>query len=149
MILDNIKNAHLYYNVSDRLALGLKYLQETDLASLEPGKYEIDGKNVYAAVSAYDSRPVEQGKWEAHKNYIDIQYIISGEEKMGYAHIADMASSTEYNDVKDVEFYKGNGDFFTVKAGFFAVFAPEDVHMPNIAVNEPSAVKKVVVKVLV
>lgn len=149
MILDNIKNAHLYYNLSEGISKGLKYLQETDLASLEPGKYEIDGSKVYAAVSSYDSKPVDQGKWEAHKNYIDIQYIVSGVEKMGFAHISECEACTDYNDAKDVQFYKANGDLFVVKAGYFVIFAPEDVHMPNIAAAEPTSMKKVVVKVLV
>lgn len=147
MILDSIKNAHLYTGVSERIALGLKYLQETDLSKLEPGKYEIDGTNVYAAVSAYDTKPVEQGKFEAHKKYIDIQYIVSGEENMYYAYISEMKEATEYNETKDVLFYTGKGDPLTVKAKHFAIFFPEDVHMPNIAINEPTAVKKVVVKV--
>lgn len=147
MILDSLKNAHLYTNVSERIALGLKYLQETDLASLEPGKYEIDGTNVYAAVSAYDSRALEQGKWEAHKKYIDIQYIVSGAERMFYSNISNMEEATEYNETKDVLFYKGNGDALTVNAGYFAIFFPEDVHMPNIAVDAPAPVKKVVVKI--
>lgn len=147
MILDSLKNAHLYTNVSERIALGLKYLQETDLAALEPGKYEIDGTNVFAAVSAYDSRTLDLGKWEAHKKYIDIQYIVSGAEKMYYANISNMVETTEYNEAKDIMFYKGEGDALTVSAGNFAIFFPEDVHMPNIAVDSPAAVKKVVVKV--
>jgi YhcH/YjgK/YiaL family protein len=147
MILDNIKNASLYYNLSERIQLGLKYLQETDLSKLEPGKYEIDGTNVYAAVSSYDTRTMDLVKWEAHKKYIDIQYIIEGTEKMGYSYITEMNSPTEYNETKDVLFYQGNGDFVTVKSGNFAIFFPEDVHAPNMAVDTPSAVKKVVVKV--
>lgn len=147
MILDNIKNASLYYNLSERIQLGLKYLQETDLSKLEPGKYEIDGTNVYAAVSSYESRTMDKLKWEAHKNYIDIQYIVDGSEKMGYSHISEMHSPTEYNETKDVLFYQGNGDFVTVRANNFAIFFPEDVHAPNMAVDTPSPVKKVVVKV--
>lgn len=147
MILDNIKNASLYYNLSERIQLGLKYLQETDLSKLEPGKYEIDGTNVYAAVSSYETRTMDLVKWEAHKKYIDIQYIIEGTEKMGYSYITEMNSPTEYNEAKDVLFYQGNGDFVTVRSGNFAIFFPEDVHAPNMAVDTPSAVKKVVVKV--
>jgi YhcH/YjgK/YiaL family protein len=147
MILDNLKNAHLYTNVSERIALGLKYLQETDLDALEVGKYEIDGTNVFASVMAYDSRTLDLGKWEAHKKYIDIQYIISGAEKMYYSNISNMVETTEYNEVKDIMFYKGEGDALTVREGNFAIFFPEDVHMPNIAVDAPAAVKKVVVKI--
>lgn len=147
MILDNIKNASLYYNLGERIELGLKYLKETDLSKLEPGRYEIDGTNVYAVASSYDTRTMDQLKWEAHRNYIDIQYILEGSEKMGYAHISQMDASTEYNETKDVQFYQGKGDFVTVNGGNFAMFFPEDVHAPNMAVDTPSPIKKVLIKI--
>jgi YhcH/YjgK/YiaL family protein len=149
MILDNIKNASLYYNLSERIQLGLKYLQETDLSKLEPGKYELDGTNVYAVVSSYQSKTMDQVKWEAHKKYLDIQYIVEGSEKMGYAYIAEMHSPTEYNETKDVLFYEGNGDFVTVKTNNFAIFFPEDVHAPNMAIDTPLSMKKVVIKIAI
>lgn len=147
MIVDSLKNARLYYNLSDRLAKGLKYLQETDFSKMEPGRYEIDGANVYAMVQQYDSIPIENCRWEAHRRYIDIQYIVDGIEKMGYANIKNM-KEVEYQEAKDFVLMQGNGDFVTVEAGMFAVFMPEDVHAPCIAVDTPKPVKKVVVKVL-
>jgi YhcH/YjgK/YiaL family protein len=147
MILDNLKNASLYYNLGERIQLGLKYLKETDLSKLEPGKYEIDGTNVYAVASSYESRTMDQLKWESHRKYIDIQYIYEGSEKMGYAHISQMDSSVEYNETKDVEFFKGSGDLVTVNANNFAIFFPEDVHAPNMAVDTPSPIKKVLIKI--
>lgn len=148
MIVDNLKNAHLYYGISERVKLGLEFLKNTDLKALKVGKYEIDGKNVYAVVSTHEGRNVDDGKWEAHKNYMDIQFIVEGIEKMGYSHIANMKVIKEYNEEKDVYFLDGNGDFITVKENNFALFMPEDVHMPNISQVIPQHIKKVVVKVL-
>jgi YhcH/YjgK/YiaL family protein len=150
MILDSLKNLDQYKNLSSNLDKGIKFLKETDLASLEVGKHEIDGKNVYVAVSEYGSKTDEKAKWEGHRNYIDIQVIISGAENMAYAHIDDMEHSTEYNPEKDVEFYTGNGSVFKVPAGFFAIFFPQDVHRPGMAIDNISTpIKKAVVKVAI
>lgn len=150
MVLDIIKNAHLYANISENLGKGLKYLQETDLNALEIGKYEIDGKKVYAVVSEYNSKLEENWKWEGHRNYTDIQVIISGAENMSYSHIANCERKGEYNPEKDVEFYNAEGSTVTVNAGSFAIFFPEDIHRPGMAINNVSApIKKVVIKVAV
>ncbi|WP_443661024.1 YhcH/YjgK/YiaL family protein [Clostridium sp.] len=149
MIINKLTNAEQYYGVSQRIEMGLKYLKDTDLAKIEPGKYEIDGKNIIALVSEYETKDIEKGKWEAHKNHIDIQYVVSGGERIGYANINEMKVSSEYNEEKDVFFLKGEGDMLLVKEGTFAIFAPEDVHMPTINAGNTKHVKKVVVKILV
>jgi len=149
MILDYLKNAKLYYGVSEGLEKGFKFLQENDFSKMEPGRYEIDGSNVYAMVQQYDTKLIENCRWEAHRKYIDIQYIVSGKEKMGYSNIKNM-KEIEYKEEKDFVHMDGNGDFVTVEAGEFAVFFPEDVHAPCVSINDdPKPVKKVVVKVRV
>lgn len=149
MIFDQLKNAHLYFPLGKRIQTAFEYLQNNDLISLEPGKYEIEGENIYAVVQNYDTKPITAGKWEAHKKYIDIQYIVSGKEKMGYSNPVKMIVTEEYNSEKDVMFLKGNGNFLIAEEGYFALFFPTDVHMPGIAVNLSIPVKKVVVKVKV
>lgn len=149
MIINKLSNAEQYYGVSQRIEKALKYLKNTDLAKLEIGKYEIDGKNILAVVSEYETKDIEKGKWEAHKNHIDIQFVVSGKEKMGYAYINEMKANSEYNEVKDVIFLKGEGDMLLVNEGTFAIFAPEDAHMPGINAGNSQHVKKVVVKILV
>jgi len=149
MIIDKLSNAKQYYGVSQRIEKALKYLEVTDLVKLEIGKYEIDGKNIFAVVSEYETKDIEQGKWEGHKKHIDIQFVASGEEKIGYSHINKMKESSEYNKEKDVLFFKGEGNLLLVNEGTFAIFAPEDVHMPGIRVENGQHVKKVIVKILV
>ena len=80
MIKDNSQHIDYYNYLTNDLQMGLKYLKETDFSSLENGKYEISGEKIYAIVQDYTSKPLEEGKFEAHKNHIDIQYIIEGEE---------------------------------------------------------------------
>ena len=148
MIADVLKNSLIYSEISPRIKAGLDYISKTDFSSTEPGRYELDGSNMFALVQVYDSIPKEQGKWECHKNYIDIQYIAEGIEQIGCNNIGQMKVTTEYNPDKDVAFLSGEGDFVTFSKGSYGIFFPEDVHMPKIAVNNtPAKVKKVVVKI--
>ncbi len=107
MIFDTAKNLDFYRNlgVEDRYAKAVDFLKNTDLEKLEPGKYEIDGKNVFANVVEYTTIPWEEAKYEAHHNYTDIQYVISGSEIMTYARIDELNEKVPYNDEKDVVFY--------------------------------------------
>lgn len=149
MVFDNINNSGLYFGMCKGIEKALKYLQQTDFTEVEPGKYEIVGMDIYALVQEYDSKLITFGKWEAHKEYIDVQYVVSGLEQMGYAYGKDLEIVEEYNADGDYTLYKGNGSMIVAKAGTFAIFGPEDAHMPGVAVNAPSFVKKVVVKVKV
>lgn len=149
MIFDQLKNAKLYFSFGERFQKAFEYLANTDFNSLEPGKYEIEGDNIYAIIQEYDTKPITAGKWEAHKKFADIQYIISGKEKMGYSHSNKMIVTQEYNHEKDVLYLKGNGNFLIAEPGYFTLFFPSDIHMPCIALNISTGVKKVVIKVKV
>jgi YhcH/YjgK/YiaL family protein len=149
MIIDSLKNASLYYGINERIAAGFEFLKKDDLVGMVPGKYEIDGSNVFALIQHYETKPQECGKWEAHRRYIDIQFVVQGIERMGYANLDRMEISVPYNEKDDYLLLAGSGDFFTVQAGTFVVFAPQDVHMPTLAVTAPQPVIKAVVKVRV
>lgn len=149
MIFDQLKNAHLYFSLGKNFETGFQYLMNNNFEGIEPGNYEIDGDNVYAIVQEYNSKPLTAGKWEAHKKYADIQMIIDGKEKMGFSNSQKMIVTHEYNEEKDVMFLKGEGSFIQVEGGSFTLFFPTDIHMPGIAVNLSTPVKKVVIKVKV
>jgi YhcH/YjgK/YiaL family protein len=150
MIADILKNNHLYECISPRIKTSLEYIAKTDFSVMEPGKYEIDGSNIFVLVQAYDSIPREQGKWECHRKYIDIQYIAEGVEQIGVNSISKMKVTTEYNHEKDIAFLGGDGDYVTFSKGSYGIFFPEDAHQPKIAPGNVSGkVKKVVVKIKV
>lgn len=149
MIKDSIKN-YLTYNLDEKLNAGLKYLVQTDFSSMENGKYEILKDKVFAIVQDYNTKPENIAKFEAHRKYIDIQYIIKGHEKIGVAQIEGYTAIGDYDEEKDIIFFDGKAnDFITMKEGDFAIFFPQDLHMPSVAINESSYVKKVVVKSIV
>ncbi|MBI1936710.1 MAG: YhcH/YjgK/YiaL family protein [Ignavibacteriales bacterium] len=149
MIFDTLKHASIYFSFGEKVKSAFTYLMNTNFDNLEPGKYEIDGEDVFAIVQQYDTKPLSSGKWEAHKKYLDIQYVVTGKERMGYSNSQKMIVTEEYNEEKDIMFLKGEGNFLSVEAGSFAVFFPTDIHMPGIAINLSTSVKKVVVKVKV
>jgi YhcH/YjgK/YiaL family protein len=147
MILDTIKNKDLYTALSPRIKTAFHFLAETDFSLLAPGRYDIDGSNIYALVQEYETIVKEQGKWECHKNYIDIQYVLSGTEQIGYANLEGMKIQTEYNPEQDIAFLSGNGDYLTVGKDAYCIFFPNDAHQPKIAVDKPENVRKVVIKI--
>jgi len=147
MIVDKIENAYLYFGINSSIKKALEFLQNNDCTKLEPGRHEIDGDNLYANVSRYDSKPRDKGVWEAHRRYLDIQYVAAGTEMIGYANLKDLNVTKEYDKDGDYLLLEGNGDFITASQGTFVILWPEDAHMPGIAKNEPEKIAKVVVKV--
>jgi biofilm protein TabA len=148
MITDHLTNSHLYLPLGARIRRAFEYLQQTDLRSIPTGRHELDGKNLYVMSQEYMSKLPDQGKWEAHRNYIDLQYITSGIERIGYAHLSRLVQG-DYNPEKDFLALTGIGDFVTLSAGDFMLLFPEDAHMPGMAVGDPVPVKKVVVKIAI
>ena len=149
MIIDKLTNSHLYSGLGERVNKAFDYLNNTDFSKTELGKYEIDGDNIFALVNEYNTKDEIEGKLEAHKKYIDVQFVAEGEELMGYAPLENQKVIDAYNQKKDITFYSGEKSFALVKEGMFAIFFPTDVHLPGIKVKDKSYVKKVVVKVKV
>ena len=151
MIFDEKQNLDFYRNlgIEGRYTKAVDFLKNTDLAALEPGKYEIDGKDVYANVTAYTTIPWEEAKYEAHEHYTDIQYVIEGSEVMTYAPAHEMTVKTPYNPDKDVVFFENTteGLQVVVKAGQYLIFNPWDAHKPKSANGAPAPIKKVIVKI--
>jgi YhcH/YjgK/YiaL family protein len=147
MILDKIENASMYVSIGSRLAKGLKYIQETDFSSLTPGKYEIDGENLFAIVSEYETKALSDCALEAHRKYIDIQYIISGSEIIGVNSLRNQAPSKAYDDKDDYALYSDDSSHLKMDAGKFAIFFPEDIHMPGVQIDSPQKIRKIIVKV--
>lgn len=149
MIKDRLTNAKVYYNLSDNMQKGLAWLEKTNLNGIENGKYEIDGDKVYASVQTYETK--EDAKYESHRKYIDIQYMIKGKEKIGVTDLSNCKTCIEYDSERDLEFYNINckEEYLNLNENEFLIFYPQDAHKPSISIEKPSIVKKVVVKVAV
>lgn len=147
MILDKLEHAGCYENLAENFSKGFEYLKNKDLLNAEIGKFEIDGKNVFAIISEYDSKKHEDCRLEAHREYADIQYIISGREAIGYTPLSNQEVTAEYLPEKDIIFFSGETTQLPLEAGMFAIFFPQDIHRPCMQIDGPEKVKKVVIKV--
>ena len=145
----NDKMIESYKNVHPRFEVAFEALKKFAASCPEDGKYEIDGKNVFISVMTGPTKPKADKFFEIHRDYIDIQYIVSGEEIMGNESLDKLTPATEYK--PDVQKLNLNDEYDQIKleAGEFAIFFPYEPHAPGIAVNDvPVEVKKIVVKVL-
>lgn len=146
MIFDTLDQYNRYAGMGHALQAAFNYLIEHDLDTLPLGRTEIDGDNLFALVQEYTTRPVDQGKWEAHRRYIDLQYMHKGVERMGFANLRTLQAG-EYVPEKDFLPLDGSGNFVDVFAGAFVIFFPEDGHMPGLCAASPEPVRKIVLKV--
>jgi YhcH/YjgK/YiaL family protein len=146
MIVDRLGNRSVDVHVPPRVGQALEYLRTTDMAAVPLGRHEIDGEHLFALVQEYQTRPAADCVWEAHRRYVDVQYIVRGAERMGHAVIADMVPRQPYDAQKDVALFEPGSRFVTLTAGMFAIFGPNDVHSPCVAADRPQPVRKVVVK---
>lgn len=147
MILDTLDNAGFYTNISSQLKKGFDYLQNTDLQALTPGTHKIEGMDLFALVSEFETKLPEECRPEAHQKYADIQYIVSGREAIGYTPLGDQEITIPYFEERDIIFYNAQTTPVVLEQGMFVVFFPQDIHQPGMQVNRPEKVKKVVVKV--
>ena len=146
MIVDRLGNRSVDAHLPPQVRQALEYLRTTDMSAAALGRHEIDGDRLFALVQEYETRLPGDCVWEAHRRYIDVQYVVRGAERMGHASIADMVARVAYDDQKDVELFEPGKRFVTVSAGMFAIFGPDDVHSPGNAVGDPQPVRKVVIK---
>jgi YhcH/YjgK/YiaL family protein len=146
MIVDRLSNPAPLYQLPERLARALEYLRATDMRSVPLGRHDIDGDWLFALVQEYTTKTADQCVWEAHRRYIDVQFVVSGTERMGYSMLSEMREREPYDAARDVVFFEPGSEFVTVREGMFAIFGPEDVHSPCHAAGSPVIVRKVVVK---
>ena len=148
MILDSLGNAARYAALGERFAAAFAFLGSADLERLAAGRHEIDGDRMYAIVSDGPGRRRGEGRLETHARYADVQYVVAGVDEMGWKPApACGAPSVPYDPEKDVAFFAGEPDaWVAVRAGSFALFFPEDAHLPLVSEGR---IRKVVVKVSV
>ena len=123
------------------------FIHDKNLKDIAPGKYIIDGDNVFATITKAPSKEFEQTAWESHRKYIDLQYVITGKEKMGVVPLADATVTRPYDESKDAANYGAQGKFVIATPKEFLLFFPGDVHRPGIKVKGIDTVKKLVIKI--
>jgi YhcH/YjgK/YiaL family protein len=150
MVIDHIDNANKYYALGKGIEKALRYLQSTDFTVMPKDKYVLDGEQLFAIVNEYDTVDPLNEQMEAHKKYVDVQFIVQGEECIGHATLQNQTITKPYSDVDDYLLVLDPPKFFSkLTAGMFSIFYPTDLHAPNLHTDKMHFVKKVVIKVAV
>lgn len=149
MIFTSINSTDDFKAYPEAIRKVIDYLKANDFVKMETGVYELEGKDIYVQVFDAKTGPVEEKRPESHEDYLDIQYLASGEEKLGFTPNTGNYEVDEHIVERDLIFYKSveNEGFINAVPGCISIFFPCDIHRPAVAVNEPMTVRKVVVKV--
>ena len=148
MILDTLGNASTYEKLHSSFTRAFAWLASYDPTTPD-GRYAISDDSLIAIVQRYDTAPAKSKKWETHRLHGDIQYMVEGSERIGYAERETLTVKTPYNPEKDAEFYEapaGSSTLLELNAGSFAIFLPRDGHQPGVMIDSPALVQKVVIK---
>ena len=148
MVIDKLSNADKYIGLNTGIAKAFEYLLNNDFSFIAPGKYAIEGDQIFSIVQEYETISSVNEKMESHEKYIDVQYMIEGSEQVGLALYSNQTIYSPYDAEKDFMLYSEQPEFFgELKKGMFMIFFPTDLHMPCIQNDKPQLVIKVVVKV--
>ena len=150
MIVSDLDHAVQQANLTESLRKAFEFLQQTRGKDLPDGRTEIDGTTVYALVQSYQTRAENVNPtFEAHQRYVDVQYLVSGQEIIGWAPLDRVSTTMPYDKEKDALLGKVPGEYTPVRLapGQLVVLYPNDAHAPGLADGEPSPAKKIIVKV--
>ncbi|HCN77160.1 MAG TPA: YhcH/YjgK/YiaL family protein [Verrucomicrobiales bacterium] len=151
MVFDTLPHAALYEGLHPHFAKAFAFLRAVD-GTQALGRHDLAGDECFALVQAYDTKPLSEALFEAHRKYIDVQYLHSGCETLLWTPLAAMREETmAYDESKDAALWRliPESTPLRMSAGHFAIFYPQDAHAPCIEWQRREAVFKVVVKVAV
>lgn len=149
MIYDKIDNLEIYAGISEDIRFGLEWLRDVK-PDIEKGVYELSPR-VKAIVSEYTTKEVNENGYESHKKFIDIQYLLKGNEIICFLPLEYLKETKAYKKEIDAAFYeeiKVCPQNLLIGNEYFAIFYPQDGHMPCLRLNTPDEVKKVVLKIM-
>ena len=145
MVYDKLSNLSMYIGLHPDLVQAYEFLLHANKQSI--GQHKLNNNGCYANVETYTTQSLFKKRAEIHRQYIDLQYVVSGEELLGYEPFNEMYSCDDFDTEKDIGFYHFEKPIWlTMDPGSFAIIYPHEAHMPGTILCEESAVKKIVVK---
>lgn len=151
MILGSISELTKQKNMlPSAVVRALEVLQGQDLANMEPGRYEIEGDQLFYLIQDAMPRTMEGCKSEAHATYADVQLPVSARERFGMALPQEgLEAEDDRIDSHDIAFYPtpDNEFFMDIEPGSYAVFLPGELHRPCVVIDDQIPFRKVVVKI--
>jgi len=145
--VNKVEFARQYHANPSRWDKAFAYLKNTDLQALPPGRYPIDGNDVYATITLGPPRKIDSTLWESHRNFEDIHYVISGKEQIGIVPLAKTRVVKKYDSALDLAEYSAEGSYYVAKPGLFFIITTEEAHRPGLRAEGYDRVKKLVIKV--
>lgn len=148
MIIDTLDNLAKYEAVNPLFKDVVEFIENEDLDRMEPGKYEIKGKDLFLNITTAKGKAPDEAVMETHVNMIDIQIPLDGPETFGYTPLCRLPDAP-YNAEKDITKYPDliAESFIDCQPGMFAIFFPQDGHAPCISMAPE--IKKAIFKVKV
>lgn len=142
----SLENAAVYFDAHPLFKQALEFLQTKQELFKEPGDFSIDGEAIkYSVVNGF-LKPESAAVLESHRKYIDIHYVISGVEKLGWKAVSECSPKGSYDEAADLIFYNEAADnWVTLNEGHFVIFCPGVAHAP---MHGSGAIKKIVMKVI-
>ena len=150
MIVDKIENFKYYAALRKSFQKAFDFIQKAKAEDLPAGRYEIEGDALYASVQEYETHAAEGANFEGHKKYIDLQFVVSGTERMDVIDMEKAETVEEYDPAIEAAFFtaRETPNRCTLSAGDFAILFPHDLHSPGIWANgAPCKMKKIIVKI--
>lgn len=144
MIIDKTENILFYSSMIPALRAGMEAVKA--IQKLEPGKYKFDGG--WFNIQTGSTKPMDEGTFEAHRRYIDVQMMADGCEELAWADVADLETVIPYDREKDAERFRGyTRNHIRVDKGMFYIVFPHDGHKPVSHTDEPHSFTKIVMKI--
>ena len=149
MILGEMSHKERYFNIHPKMKCAFDFLDNCFTEGIKPGKYQIDGKSIYAVAFLDNSGQKENLYYETHDKYIDVQCIISGCQTHWYLSREALQKDGGYDSKEDITLYlpQETECSLTLRRGEFAIYFPEDGHLPAVCVAEESPCIRVVIKI--
>jgi len=123
------------------------FLNTPGIDTLKPGKYLIDGDNVFAMITEGPTKLMDSVRWESHRNYIDLHYVVRGKEQIGAALVSSATVTRPYDASRDAANYTIDGKYYTASPDEFFLFFPSDAHRPGIKADGYATDRKLVIKI--
>ncbi len=147
--VDLVKFDEFYKKHPERWKKAFQFFKDNDVSKLNVGRYDLDGDNLFVNIDEYETRDEQDCKYESHRKYADIQYLVHGVEKIGLTQLEEVEEIEPYNSQKDIVFYKSpkTDVYHIADSSHFFIFFPEDVHRPCVKTDKKEWIRKAVVKV--
>ena len=150
MIVDTMDHFAFYAQLDARLRPAQAFLEQAmNNPDLPEGRHEIAGDDAYGLIRRYQTQPLKNQRLEAHRQYIDIQLMVRGQEKLIYQEVSRLTPAAPYDPASDCALFSGEGTPVRLSDGVFVILYPQDAHLPKLCAPAPSMAVKAIVKVKV